>query len=79
MSAGGMLTIAVVLGLLFVISIPRLRSFARNENERDARIASLLIASELADLPDLPHGTDLPPIEDLAAPLRHRLPASEFL
>lgn len=84
-SVGGMLTIAVVLALLFVISVPRLRSFARHENERDARVASVLLAAELAAYLDehaaeTPASAVEPPsIEHLAEILRHRLPDIEFL
>ncbi len=76
LSTGGMVTLVAVIAVLFVISLPRLRSFARSENERDALDTAALLARELAREP--PPGT-LPRVEDVAGPLLRRLPDSEFL
>ena len=76
LSASGAVTLVAVVAVLFVISLPRLRSFARSENERDAFHTATLIAQELETGPEAP---ELPLLEEVIADLLRRLPDSELL
>ncbi|MEW6071671.1 MAG: hypothetical protein AB1726_03625 [Planctomycetota bacterium] len=74
-SGRGLLTLAVVIGVLVAVSVPRLQSFAREENERDARQAAALLATRLPAA----RGAALPPLAELSRDLLPQLADAEFL
>ncbi len=76
MSTSGLLTLVVVVAVLFVISLPRLRNFARRENERDALHAAALLAGEL---PSPSADAAAPRLDELAQELLRQLPDTEVL
>ena len=72
MSLVGAVSLASVVLVLIFVSLPRLRCFAQNENEADARATARLLARELGaaiqaagELGEVPPGT--PPIARLTA------------
>ena len=81
MSASGLLTLLVVVSVLVVISLPRLRSFARSENERDALAAAALIARELPPPGGSADGSSPvgPSIGEVVQGLLRQLPDTELL
>lgn len=72
------LSLVAVVSVLVAVSLPRLRSFARNENEADARRVVRLLAAELSLLEAQ---GDPPPVQDLCVrdEVRRALTDSDFL
>lgn len=66
MSLTGLLSLVAVVSVLVFISVPRLRGFAQNENEADARDTVRLLARQLGDRAD-GQPLSLPRIDLLAA------------
>lgn len=50
----GTLALLAVVAVLVTVSIPRLRSFAANENEAEARSLACMLAAELHEAPAIP-------------------------
>jgi hypothetical protein len=51
LSYSGALSLAAIVAVLVVISVPRLQDLAKHENEADARTTALLLARTLGSLP----------------------------
>ena len=79
-SALGLLTMFAIVSVVIFVSVPRLRSFALNENESDARFIASLLAKELGRLSGELPGDSTPRIEglSLSPSVRQALSDGEF-
>jgi len=79
-TALGFLTMFAIVSVVIFVSVPRLRSFALNENESDARFIASLLAKELGRLAEELPTDSTPRIEGLSASpsVRQALSDGEF-
>ncbi len=78
----GAVSLTAIVSVLVLVSMPRLRVFARTENEADARDTARLLARELATHFEDADGTfELPLIESLSSrgPVAKSLSDADFL